>query len=84
MYNLMYPLARDLLCIDQISQVNYGFDSILLCVVPGAVYTDLGATAYDTIDGNLTSSLSSYGIGSVFTSSPTGTSYFAVTYTVQV
>ena len=78
------PLAKDLLCIDQISQSNYGLDSILLCVVPGAVYTDSGATAYDTIDGNLTSGLSSYGIGSVFTSSPTGTSYFNVTYTVQV
>lgn len=56
----------------------------LWCVVPGAVYTDPGATAYDTVDGDLTSSLSSYGIGSVFTSSPTGTSHFNVTYTVQV
>lgn len=82
----MFPEAykRDLLCVDQISQVHYGFASISLCVVPGAVYTDPGATAYDTVDGNLTSSLSSYGIGSVFTSSPTGASYFTVTYTVQV
>lgn len=55
-----------------------------MCVVPGAVYVDPGATAYDTIDGNLTNSLSSFGIGSVFTSLPTGTSYFTITYTVQV
>ena len=56
----------------------------VLCVLPGAVYTDPGATAYDNVDGNLTSSLSSFGIGAVFTSLPTGSSYFTITYTVQV
>lgn len=56
----------------------------LLWVLPGTVYIDPGATAYDNVDGNLTSSLSSFGIGSVFTSLPTGTSYFNITYTVQV
>ena len=56
----------------------------VLCAIPGSVYTDPGATAYDNVDGNLTSSLSSFGIGSVFTSQPTGTKYFNITYTVQV
>lgn len=49
----------------------------------GAVYTDPGATAIDTVDGNLTSALSTFGIGAVTTTKPTGSTYFTVTYTVQ-
>lgn len=50
----------------------------------GTVYNDPGAVAFDNIDGNITSSLSAYGIGAVSTSKPTGNSYFTITYTVQV
>lgn len=50
----------------------------------GATYTDPGATAVDNTDGNLTSSLATYGIGAVSTTKPTGTTYFTITYTVQV
>ena len=57
---------------------------LFLSVSSGAVYTDPGATAYDNIDGNLTRSLSSFGIGSVSTSTPTGAMYFTITYSVQV
>ena len=53
-------------------------------VAAGAVYTDPGATALDNVDGNLTSSLSAFGTGAVSTAKPTGTTYFTVTYTVQV
>ena len=55
-----------------------------LHVCAGATYTDPGATAVDNTDGNLTSSLATYGIGAVSTTKPTGTTYFTVTYTVQV
>lgn len=55
-----------------------------LFVPIGTKYTDPGATAFDNVDGNLTSSLSTFGVGAVLTSKPTGTKYFTVTYTVQV
>ena len=53
-------------------------------LVAGATYTDPGATAMDNVDGNITSSLSTYGIGAVSTAAPTGTSSpFTITYNVQ-
>ena len=55
-----------------------------LLVSTGALYNDSGATAVDNVDGNITSSLSTYGVGAVSTSLPTGTAYFTITYTVQV
>ena len=48
------------------------------------MYTDPGAIAIDNVDGNITSSLSAYGIGAVSTAKPTGTVYYTITYTVQV
>ena len=45
---------------------------------------DPGATATDSIDGNITSRLTTYGVGAVKTVSPTATaSPYVVTYNVQ-
>ena len=64
--------------------LSYSVSGRRWCVSTGATYSDPGATASDNVDGNLTSSLATYGIGAVSTSTPTGTTYFTITYTVQV
>ncbi|KAL9589637.1 MAG: hypothetical protein Q9203_001560 [Teloschistes exilis] len=58
-------------------------DYVTTTIYVGTAYNDAGAVAFDNIDGNITSSLSAYGIGAVSTSKPTGNSYFIITYTVQ-
>ena len=40
----------------------------------GSKYVDPGATATDNVDGNITSQLSTYGVGAVKTTAPTATS----------
>lgn len=56
----------------------------LLAYSANVVYTDPGARAFDNMDGNITSRLSTYGVGAVSTAKPTGSSYYTTTYTVQV
>lgn len=54
-------------------------------VVPvGTTYVDPGATAKDNVDGDITSELTSYGIGAVKTTAPTASaSPFYITYDVS-
>ena len=60
------------------------FDKPYCSMMPGSTYTDPGATAIDAVDGNITSSLSTYGIGAVSTAAPTNaSSAYIITYTVQ-
>ena len=50
----------------------------------GVKYSDPGATATDNVDGNLTSQLSSFGVGAVVTTRPTAAaSPFVITYNVK-
>ena len=50
----------------------------------GVKYTDPGATATDNVDGNLTSQLSSFGVGAVVTTRPTAAaSPFVIAYNVK-
>ncbi|DBA96111.1 TPA: hypothetical protein ACH3X1_001605 [Trebouxia sp. C0004] len=53
-------------------------------VPPGrSTYTDPGATATDNVDGNITSRLTTYGVGAVKTVAPTATaSPYVITYNV--
>jgi hypothetical protein len=54
-----------------------------LHVRTGVPYLDPGATAYDTVDGNVTSLLEAYGVGAVVTTAPTlANQPFVVTYGV--
>ena len=49
----------------------------------GTTYVDPGATATDNVDGNITSRLSTYGVGSVKTTAPTSVSSpYVITYDV--
>ena len=54
-------------------------------VVPvGTTYVDPGATAKDNVDGDITSDLTSYGIGAVKTTAPTASSSpYYITYDVS-
>lgn len=50
----------------------------------GSIYTDPGATASDNTDGNITSRLSTFGLGAVDTSAPTNASNpYLITYDVS-
>jgi len=50
----------------------------------GTAYADPGATAMDNVDGNITSKLTSYGIGAVKTIAPTSSSSpYYITYDVS-
>lgn len=50
----------------------------------GTTYVDPGATATDNVDGNLTSQLSTFGVGAVDTSAPTAASApYLITYDVS-
>ena len=50
----------------------------------GTTYVDPGATAMDNVDGNITSKLSTFGIGAVVTSAPTNSSSpYYITYDVS-
>lgn len=50
----------------------------------GVKYSDPGATAADNVDGNVTSQLSSFGVGAVVTTRPTAAaSPFVITYNVK-
>ncbi|KAL0020772.1 hypothetical protein WJX77_012245 [Trebouxia sp. C0004] len=52
-------------------------------VYVGSTYTDPGATATDNVDGNITSRLTTYGVGAVKTVAPTATaSPYVITYNV--
>ena len=53
-------------------------------VVAGSAYTDPGATATDNVDGNITSRLSTFGLGAVDTTAPNNASdTFLITYDVS-
>ena len=55
----------------------------LMCAA-GTNYVDPGATATDNVDGNITSRLTSYGIGAVKTTAPTASSSpYLITYDVS-
>ncbi len=50
----------------------------------GTTYVDPGATATDNVDGNITSQLSTFGVGAVDTSAPTAASGpYLITYDVS-
>ena len=50
----------------------------------GSVYVDPGATATDNVDGNITSELSTFGLGAIDTSAPNNASDpFLITYDVS-
>ena len=52
-------------------------------VLVGSAYVDSGATADDAVDGNLTASVSQYGVKAVSTAAPTGpSSPFVIQYRV--
>ena len=53
-------------------------------LVAGSAYTDPGATATDNVDGNITSRLSTFGLGAVDTTAPNNASNpFFITYDVS-
>ncbi len=55
-----------------------------MCLFAGTTYVDLGATAMDNIDGNITSRLSTFGIGKVVTTAPNNASApYIITYDVS-
>jgi len=55
-----------------------------ITIAAGAIYVDPGATAMDNVDGNITSQLSTFGVGAVDTSAPTTASApYLITYDVS-
>ncbi|KAL0020782.1 hypothetical protein WJX79_001465 [Trebouxia sp. C0005] len=56
---------------------------VVTTVYVGTTYIDPGATATDNVDGNITSRLTTYGVGAVKTAAPTASaSPYVITYSV--
>ncbi|KAK9816871.1 hypothetical protein WJX72_006349 [[Myrmecia] bisecta] len=68
---------------DQDSITSTGARVMITIVLVGSSYQDAGATAFDAVDGNLTSQLGTFGAAAVDTSQPTASDHpFIVTYDV--